>query len=630
MLSKIQLKLTNDAMYSLYNKGITLDTKPLKDVIEHLEALEQEKYIKYLQIAKAPTSSKNINTITKVFSTIQNIYPSLKYNAFKDIIEKKVDFSLNGINKSLKMQNILDDFENFKTMPNKGFGDSINKLTEDFKNLLKQNGFDTTENNIRALKILSLNGIDFNEENLLNVKTLDTKIDYIADNLHPLTVSKMLKDGFNPMDKNINDVIDYIDNNSFAQTSREKIAEQILDIDKENKLSKEERDAIISVYRMLNLVQKNDNMAIGNLLKTEKNITLLNLLDASKTYDKTKRNIHFDEKIDKTTGQSEKIIPEANISRSIKKGIEKANESYNKFILKQILNYTDSDKINQIKDKNINIENVLDMLKTNDKKTLSTNEKDDFIKTIQNIDNSVIDYLIKNNIPITLSNIQIMEGIIKEQSSLGKNVDDFKDELNKRDISFAKSVFNTYDNKNMSKEELLDTVKSLKQENDEIFDDIIYLDDLEDIKYMIIKNKNVSSNIKFVEDKNNVKNGIYTLPIKLSNGKIKDLNMYILNDNALSDKNLNLYLNFENTDNKHIQTYVKICEEGSLAQIVTSTNDNVKNYEKDILSILDKFNIHPEKIIYNKDDEKSLYKESDILSIQENFKDLNVVFNKAI
>ena len=629
-LSKIQLKLTSDAMYSLYNKGINIDTKPLRDVINHLENLEQENYKKYLAIAKSPTTPENVNTMTKVFSTIQNIYPSVMYNTFKDIVQEKVDFSLDGINKSLKMQNIIDDFETFKTMPNRSFGDSINKLTDDFKDLLVQNGFDPTENNIRALKILSLNGIDFTEENLLNVKILDNKLDYVANNLHPLTVAQMLKDNFNPMEKNINDVIDYIDNNSFAQTSREKISEQILDIDRENKLSKEERDAVVAVYRMLNAVQKNDNVAIGNLLKTEKNITLLNLLDASKTYDKNRRNINFDRKIDKTTGKIEKIVPEANISNSIKKGIEKANENYNKFILGQILNYADSDKISQINDTNINIEDVLDMLKTNDKKTLSIDAKEDFIKSIQNLDNNIIDYLIKNNIPITFNNIEVMENIIKQKITPGKNIDDFKEELEKRDISFGESIFNINDSKNTTKEELIDTVKFLEEENNEVFDDIINLDDLDDIKYMILKNKNVASNINFIQDNNNIKNGIYTLPVKLSNGKIKDLNMYILNDNALNDKNLNLYLNFENADNKYIEAYIKLSEKGNLAEIVSSSNDNIQKYQKDILNILDKFKIYPEKITYSTNNEKNLYKEDDIFAIQEKFKEIDNNFNKTI
>lgn len=631
-LYKIQLKLTTEAMYSLYDKGINIDTKPLKEVVTYLEEIEQEKYKKYLELNEVDSTQDNIQTIKNVVSTIQNIYPNVVYNTFKDIIGQKVDFSLSGINKSLKAQNIIDDFETFKTMPNIAFGDSINKLKDDFKNLLIDNGFEPNEANLKALKILSVNNMDFTEENMLNVKLLDSKIDYLANNLHPLTVAKMLKDSFNPMDKNINDVIDYINNNSFGQTSREKIAEQILDIDKENKLSKEERDAIVAVYRMLNMVQKGDSVSIGNLLKTEKNVTLSNLLQASKISEKNRKNIDFDKKIDENTGESEKITPDKNITNSIRSGIDKANEEYNRFILGQILNYTSPDIISQI-DNNTPIENLLEKLKDNNRQTISKQTKEDLVKDIQNlenINNDTISYLIKNNIPITINNIQVMENVIKEKLKLSKDIDDFKTELENRGITFGESIFNIDDNKNISKEETIHTVEELKQENEEVFDDIINLNDLDDIKYMIIKNKNVKSNIGFIQDSNNIKNGIYTLPMKLSNGKVTDLNMYILNDNALNDKNLNLYLNFENIYNNSVQAYVKVSNKGTLADVILKSNHNAKEYEKDILNILNKFDIYPDNITYSIDNKKDLHREEDIINIQEKFNDLENNFNEII
>ncbi len=631
-LYKIQLKLTTEAMYSLYDKGINIDTKPLKEVVTYLEEIEQEKYKKYLELNEVDSTQDNIQTIKNVVSTIQNIYPNVVYNTFKDIIGQKVDFSLSGINKSLKAQNIIDDFETFKTMPNRAFGDSINKLKDDFKNLLIDNGFEPNEANLKALKILSVNNMDFTEENMLNVKLLDSKIDYLANNLHPLTVAKMLKDSFNPMDKNINDVIDYINNNSFGQTSREKIAEQILDIDKENKLSKEERDAIVAVYRMLNMVQKGDSVSIGNLLKTEKNVTLSNLLQASKISEKNRKNIDFDKKVDDNTGESEKITSDKNITNSIQSGIDKANEEYNRFILGQILNFTNPDKISQV-DNNISIENLLEKLKDSNRQTISKQTKEDLVKDIQNlenINNDTISYLIKNNIPITINNIQVMENVIKEKLKLSKDIDDFKTELENRGITFGESIFNIDDNKNISKEETIHTVEELKQENEEVFDDIINLNDLDDIKYMIIKNKNVKSNIGFIQDSNNIKNGIYTLPMKLSNGKVTDLNMYILNDNALNDKNLNLYLNFENIYNNSVQAYVEVSNKGTLADVILKSNHNAKEYEKDILNILNKFDIYPDNITYSIDNKKDLHREEDIINIQEKFNDLENNFNEII
>ncbi len=156
------------------------------------------------------------------------------------------------------------------------------------------------------------------------------------------------------------------------------------------------------------------------------------------------------------------------------------------------------------------------------------------------------------------------------------------------------------------------------------------ISNLDNIKYMIIKNKNVKCNIGFIQDSNSIKNGIYTLPMKLSNGKVTDLNMYILNDNALNDKNLSLYLNFENMYNNSVQAYVKVSNQGTLADVVLKSNDNTKEYEKDILNILNKFDIYPDNITYSIDNKKDLHREEDIINIQEKFKDLENSFNEII
>lgn len=631
-VAKIQLKLTFDAMQTLYNKDINIDTKPLQEVVKKLEALEQEKYETYLDIAKAPKTEQNVKTMENVFDTIQKIKINTSAPIIKDIIEQKVDFSLTGINKSFKSKEILQTLENFKTMPTKSYGDSINKLTKDFENVLTENGFEINQNNIKALKILSLNNIDFTEENILKVKNVDTKIDFVANNLHPLTVAKMLKDRFNPMDKNIDDVIKYIEENGYLKTSREKIAEQILEIDRENKLSKEERDAIISVYRMLNIVEKGDSVAIGNLLKTQKNITLSNLLNASKTYTKSKTNVLFDAKIDETIGDIHKITPDGNIKKSINSGIEKANEDYNKFMLNQILTYATPEKIAQIENQNITIENLLQSLKDSNDNPIPTQETKhilDEIQSLENIDGQTIEYLIKNNLPMTLNNIQVMRDIIREKNKLSETIEDFKIELQQRGISFGQSIFDVDDEQKLTKEETIQTVENLQKENEEVFDDIINLESLDDIKYMILKNKNVKSNIDFARNVNNIKNGMYTLPIKLSSGKITDLNMYVLNDEALDYKNLNLYLNFNQDKNKPVEAYVKVFNNGTLAEIVTKTN-NAKDYEKDVLNILSKFDIYPDKINYSVDNDKDLYNEENIIEIEEKFKNMDSNFNKIV
>ena len=106
--------------------------------------------------------------------------------------------------------------------------------------------------------------------------------------------------------------------------------------------------------------------------------------------------------------------------------------------------------------------------------------------------------------------------------------------------------------------------------------------------------------------------------------------MYILNDTALNDKNLNLYFNFENLDNNIIEAYIKVYNNGTLADISSRNDKNIKQYEKDILNILEKFKIYPNNITYSTDNEKDLFKQDSIIDIQEKFKNMDSKFNQVI
>lgn len=619
-LAKIQMKLTTEAIYRLSESGININTKPLQDVINTLESLETEQYKNSLKIVNAPINNENIGKMQKVYSAISTFSPKLVYSTFKDIINNEIDFSIKGISNSIKSKNILDTFETFKTVPDSRFGDKISNLKGEFEKILTENGFEVTESNLKASKILTLNDMDFNEENLLNVKLIDSKLEYVYNKLHPIIASKMIKQGFNPIESKIDDLINYIDNFSkeFGQSSKEKIAENILELDKENKLTKDERSAIISVYRMLNLIEKDNSGSIGTLLKNEKNVTLGNLLEASKIYKKTKKKIDFNVKIDDKTEIKEGTNSENNIINSIERGLENnKNLEYNKLLLNGIINNITPEKVLEYTKKlnEVSIETMYEEIKEQKNILVSEQKKNDILEKTKNIDNvgqEIINYMIKNNIPITINNIYNMEKNIKDNLKNSDSIDKFKNDLNIRNIDFGQSIFNTEQEKE-TLEEALKSVDKLEVENEEVFDDIINLEDLNDIKYMILQNKNVSSSIKFIKDINKSENGIYNLPLRLSNGKVTDLNMFVLNSEALNSKNVNLFLQFENGFKNNLQAYVKVNNNGSFANITAESQQvlqNIENNEKDILNILKKFGIEPNNIKYSLEINKNIFDET--------------------
>lgn len=613
-LAKIQMKLTYESISILAQKGININPKPLLNVISTLESLEMENYKNSLKIVNANVNNENIAKVQKFYSTLSEITPKLFYSTFKEIKNGEIDFSFKGISESIRAKNIIKTFDTFKTVPDSKYGDNVYKLTDEFKKLLKDNGFEINEKNLKAAKILTLNNMDFNTENLINVKLIDSKIEYVFNKLHPVIASDMIKNDFNPLEKNIDDLIEYIDNFSeeFGQTSKEKIAQHILELDNSNALSKEERSAIISIYRMLNLIEKDNTSSIGTLLKNEKNVTLGNLLESAKEFKKFKRKINFDEKIDDKTEIKEKINLDKNIINSIEKGLEYNNNlEYNRLILNEIINNATPEKLIEYTkaENDISIENMNENLKNSNKiSEISQNDILEKARNIEEISQNTIEYLFKNNIPTTINNIYNMEDSFKENNKISNSIEDFKNELSKRNISFGESILKA-DEEIENLNGAINSINNLEKENIEIFDDIIELDELDDIKYMILKNKDVSSKIKFLKDINKAENGIYSLPLRLSNGKITDFNVFILNEKALEDKNLNLFLQFNNKHNENMQTYIKITENGTFANITTK-NANSKDIpflEKEIIKILEKLNIKPEYIKYSTEDEINIF-----------------------
>lgn len=91
---------------------------------------------------------------------------------------------------------------------------------------------------------------------------------------------------------------------------------------------------------------------------------------------------------------------------------------YNSLILNQIINNLTPDKaLEYTKNSNTSIEKIYEELKDNNSGVLSDNKLNDILqksKNLENINQNTLDYMIKNNIPITINNISNIEAIINE------------------------------------------------------------------------------------------------------------------------------------------------------------------------------------------------------------------------
>ncbi len=317
-LAEVQLKLTSEAASRLANKQIDINVMPLKQAVEELRKLESDLYEKNLKIMGAEPSAENIDKMQDLFSKMQTVAqtPNSAYTIVSDVINNNIDFSVEGMHKSAVNAKVFEDIEMFQTAPSQKYGDSFSKVDDQFSDLLASLDIEPTEANIKAAKILSRNEIDVTPENVLDAKIVDFKISEVFDRLHPIVAAKMIKEGLNPVDMHVDDVLEYTKQfeNELGQTSRDKLSGYILDMDNKSAVAPEDREAIVAIYRMLSTIQKHGSASVGVTLKSDVDLTLGNLLEASKTFERTKKGQDMDFTVDDDFGLLKDIVvPKENI-----------------------------------------------------------------------------------------------------------------------------------------------------------------------------------------------------------------------------------------------------------------------------------------------------------------------------
>lgn len=288
-LAEIQWKMTVQAAIRLAHKGIEINTEPLQELVEHLRSLESEGHAKALRAMGSDVS--HTAQMEQIFRAIEDIKPVAAHihaNVQAKVLNRQVDFNLAGVHKAAKA------YKANATMADPRYGDDFDKVSDQFKPLLSRLGVAPTNENIRAAMILSRNEMDVALPAIEAVKTIDAKIAAVTDRLSPMMAAQMLKDGHKPLTMHMDELLSYIRKfeEQHGYSGGDKIAQYILEMDRSNTLTPEERSGMIDVYRMLHIIQKNGSAALGLALKQSSPLTLGSLMEAAKFYESHKKDLN--------------------------------------------------------------------------------------------------------------------------------------------------------------------------------------------------------------------------------------------------------------------------------------------------------------------------------------------------
>ena len=289
-LEETRLAMTTEANYSLLKRGISIDTKPLEQVVENLKSLEDQYYKDLLNQNGVEATKENVSMFSATTTYVEELrfQPAyvLELSSTKETIQ-----SLHQAGSSLKatMDMALQSYETLWTAPRKDMGDSIQKAFANVDDILVDLDLEKTEFNQRAVRILAYNETDITVENITKIKDVDMEMQKLFRNLTPATTLELIREGKNPLDMEIgelNQVVETMQAET-GEKEQERFSKFLWKLEQNKEISSEERDSYIGIYRLIAQVEKTDGAAIGALLNQGADITMRNLLTAMRSAKKT-------------------------------------------------------------------------------------------------------------------------------------------------------------------------------------------------------------------------------------------------------------------------------------------------------------------------------------------------------
>ncbi|HAQ52496.1 MAG TPA: hypothetical protein DCR12_07025 [Lachnospiraceae bacterium] len=323
-LVQIQLIMSTEANYALSKRGFSIDTMLLQEYIDSIEELERSFLDTMLSDKATPEAVKNLSdsmdAVTKSKSlpdyampldaqsmTLRS-YASISISYSEEVItqDDTIDASVQKeaseksiqANFSAKFNQAADYYEASATEVRRDLGDSIRKAFRNVDNLLGELNMDLTDENRRAVRILGYNQMEITAESVKEVKATDYTVTRALENLKPGVVCEMIKSGMNPLDMTMEELLQHseeIMQTMEVSSEEEKYAEFLYRLEQENGITEDEREGFIGVYRLIHQVNKSDGAAIGMLLEQGAQVTMRNLLTATRTAKHENREYTIDD-----------------------------------------------------------------------------------------------------------------------------------------------------------------------------------------------------------------------------------------------------------------------------------------------------------------------------------------------
>lgn len=429
-INQIRTKLTVEAAQKISGK-LPLESAELSNVAKELQQLQEEKVIgAFKQVGLEPNEVQIAETI-QVLDTIT----AMKHYPMETVgIELKSEETvvLSEINAALKAYG-----EN-ETPAQKRFGETIKKVEDQIEGLLKAQGIEVTAVTTQAAKALITNGMEVNLEHIEPVMALVTKLNTFLEEMTPVQVAAYIKEGMNPYDASVDTLLNWMSSEKL-EGLKVSVAETIVALEEKKQINKEQKEIMIGLYRILQGVTKHQEEVVGYVFKNQLPLTIEKLQEATR-YIHEKNHIQVE--VGDEFGELENLLYDKSSAKEL---MSEKSEQNGKTV--QLIKQLEAMEL-PVSESNINKLNKISALlypyiKEQFKKEigafdgLSTLPKHflDKLEAVQNVAPELIERMIEQKVPLTLSHIYWMDKIVHEPMTYGELLNEagvLKEELPER------------------------------------------------------------------------------------------------------------------------------------------------------------------------------------------------------
>ena len=501
-LVQVQLMMSTEANFALLKRGVSIDTLKLNEYVNALEELEQQFLETMLGDKATPETIKTLSDSMDAVQTSKQLPDyAMPLNAstmtLRSYASVSISYSEETITQSTTNQDVssqkvvtetsieasfsrrfnqaADYYEASATEVRRDLGDSLRKAFGNVDNILREMNLERTEENRRAVRILGYNQMEITSESVKEVKATDLTVSRALENLKPGVVCEMIKAGLNPLDMTMEELLqssqEIIDTMEVS-SEEEKFYEFLWRLEQENGITEEEREGFIGVFRLIHQVNKSDGAAIGMLLDQGVDVTMRNLLMATRNAKHTNKEYTIDDDFGGIEGFNKDSL---NIEQQIEMSIQSTSmrNIESKITPQKMMQFNSESEYMSLTPEQLS--NRLDAMESN--ADLSTKEqqlnetyakmrREEVLESFK-ADRQVVEYLEANDIPLTSNNLNAITQLMTDRNSMYRTL------LNKaarrqvgldRDGSYASEV-------GMEAE---DRPKTLEEEVDDIIANLIH------------------------------------------------------------------------------------------------------------------------------------------------------------